>query len=39
LVEAKKEVMAPTAVVRATPRVLRDFVTVRRHGVTNNKNR
>lgn len=40
LVEAKKEVMAPTAVVRAKPRVLRDFVTVRPHGsLTNNKDR
>ena len=40
LVEAKKEVMAPTGVVRAAPRVLRDLVTVRRHsGVTNNKDR
>lgn len=40
LVEAKKEVMAPTGLVRATPRVLRDFVTVRRNsGVTNNKDR
>jgi len=38
IVEAKKEVMAPSGMARAQPRVLRDLVTVRRHGgVTNSK--
>lgn len=32
LVEAKKEIMAPAGLVRASPRVLRDLVTVRREG-------
>jgi SAM-dependent methyltransferase len=34
LVEAKKEIMMPTGVVRATPRVLPDLVTVRPQGNT-----
>lgn len=37
LVEAKKEVMAPTGVARASPRVLRDFVTVRGDGRLTNR--
>ena len=34
LVEVKKEIMVPTGVVRATPRVLRDLVPVRAKGVS-----
>ena len=38
LVEAKKEIMAPSGVVRAGPRVLRDFVTARREGRATHRN-
>ena len=39
LVEAKKELMMPTGIVRATPRVLHDLVGARESGAHGRKNR